>query len=603
MTLATFLMGHGYALAFRRDGFVEVLATRGDERFLGRGGSDDEAVSDLVRVMFPSALSRTLLEAELSTVAAREMVAVEQPPAASPDEPDATTEEPAPPPVEAIEAPAQVEPALGIAAPTEPTAVVAEVRAAVPVRAVPTGPSAEDVREAVDACADILAEIDERLDELSRIAPEGQRLLMLSFICRARAEVEEVPHVEVHQATSRVAKRLSDLAKVLWPGSVRALQLGVMPSAALPGGRGFSPPRTWDDAAASVELLIADRRAADRRERLDDDGYADAASLAPSPENPAALASEAARSIEVLKRAMDVALAVRTAAQVRWVRGRIPGRQWGAMMGALRQMTTQLGSEGDTLRNYLDPSFAPRRSWRVVVEGEPRLPEKPAVNVDELRMALPAVDAPNVDELLGAWLPAAVLAFDTASMVEMLRPHGATLARMSGEVSFSDRRARRRFRDVLLALSLVEANDDASIEGDVVEEEDTEEHDVAGAAFDALVDEVRSKTAGRSAMFVSNREDPDLARKLEELLALRLSWVESTPRRIEAACEKIARTAPDFVLSATGFQLHSVDASLAKAARRAGVPFVRVNRGRPVACVLAIARELGIGRGASRAAG
>ena len=292
------------------------------------------------------------------------------------------------------------------------------------------------------------------------------------------------------------------------------------PSTALPRGRGFSPPRTWDDAAAAVELLIADQRESFRRERRDEDGYADSAKLLPAPANPEALAAEVTSAIAQLKRAPDASLLERTAAKVRWLRKSISGRQWGAMMGALRQMAMNVGPEGPTVREYLDAAFVPKTTWRVVVEGAssvvPRT-TKPTVDVDAVRAALPPVDAPNVDEQLVAWLPTAALALDTALLVEMLRPHRATLARVSADVSFPDRRARRRFRDVLVALKLVEeSDDDVSAEGAGAEETDErddvnerDEHDVAGAEFEALVDSVRNKTAGRTAMFVSNREDPE----------------------------------------------------------------------------------------------
>lgn len=607
MPFSTFLVTHGYEIAFRRDGFVEVLASRGHERFHGRGVSDDDALADLMRSMFPSVASRALLEAALA--ATRISTVVAEAPAAAAIE----TKEPEPAPAQ--EASATAEPAApepAVASPEETTPVeqppiVARSAASPPASA----PAVDEVAESVAVCEDILAEIDERLDELSRIAPESQRLLMLSFICRARAEVEEVPASEVHQATARIAKRLSDLAKVLWPGSVRALQLGVMPFDALPRSRGVSAPESWDEAADAVELLIADRRHADHRAGRDADGYDDADCLTPPPRDVTKLVGEVIRALETLGTRFDVTLAERTAAQVRWLRRSVQGRQWGPMMGKLRQMSLKLGSEGTTLRDYLDPAFAPRSSWRDVVDPPRRSSVVPAddanhqaprplVDVTVLRAELPTLDAPDVDERLAGWLPKAVIAFETSVLTEQLAPYRAVLARIMDAVAFDDRRGRRRFRDVLTALSLstVAAPEDSSAEGESVDDAEQDDVDVAGAEFDALVDAVRRRTAGRTAMFVSNREDPDLARKLSELLGLTLLWVESTPRRVEAACEKIVRRPPDFVLSATGFQLHSVDASLAKAARAGGVPFVRVNRGRPVACVLALARELGIGRSA-----
>ena len=48
------------------------------------------------------------------------------------------------------------------------------------------------------------------------------------------------------------------------------------------------------------------------------------------------------------------------------------------------------------------------------------------------------------------------------------------------------------------------------------------------------------------------------------------------------------------MLIATGFQAHTIDGILARAARAGGVPYVRVFKGRPLACVRALARSLGL---------
>ena len=211
MSFATFLLTHGYELAFRRDGFVEVLATRGHERFSGRGVNDDDAMSDLMRCMFPSAAARALLDAELAaTTEPLPLVAEPAPPS---DVPDGEPTESLAVTPSSQPADAQVAAESDAAEPAAAPASVAATPVALP--ATSKGPSDEDVRDAVEACEDILAEIEERLDELSRIAPESQRLLMLSCICRARAEVEEVQRVEVHQATARVAKRLSESREAL----------------------------------------------------------------------------------------------------------------------------------------------------------------------------------------------------------------------------------------------------------------------------------------------------------------------------------------------------------------------------------------------------
>ena len=105
---------------------------------------------------------------------------------------------------------------------------------------------------------------------------------------------------------------------------------------------------------------------------------------------------------------------------------------------------------------------------------------------------------------------------------------------------------------------------------------------------------MRARVRGKSALFVSNRDDPDLKAKLEEQLGLDISWCDGNPRKVQAQCESIARRSYDLVLIATGFQAHTIDGILARAARAGGVPYVRVFKGRPLACVRALARSLGM---------
>ena len=94
-------------------------------------------------------------------------------------------------------------------------------------------------------------------------------------------------------------------------------------------------------------------------------------------------------------------------------------------------------------------------------------------------------------------------------------------------------------------------------------------------------------------LFASNRFDARLEARLTELLGVKMAGCDGGPRRVQSQCERIAQGSYDLVLSATGFQDHAVDGALAHAANLAGIPYVRVNRGRPLACAQAIVRELG----------
>lgn len=109
-----------------------------------------------------------------------------------------------------------------------------------------------------------------------------------------------------------------------------------------------------------------------------------------------------------------------------------------------------------------------------------------------------------------------------------------------------------------------------------------------------ILELVKSHTNGLRALFVSNRIDVELETKLTKMLGLKITWCEGSPRQVQSQCERIAKGNYDIVLSATGFQTHGVDGALCKAAKTRRVKYVRVNRGRPSACVQAIARDLGL---------
>ena len=105
---------------------------------------------------------------------------------------------------------------------------------------------------------------------------------------------------------------------------------------------------------------------------------------------------------------------------------------------------------------------------------------------------------------------------------------------------------------------------------------------------------VRAARPEAHALFVSNREDPSLKEKLERALGWTFEWSTAEPRRISAVLTAISHGRFHVVLSATGFQDHSIDVMLARASAASHTLYVRVNRGRASACARALARELGI---------
>ena len=616
------LESYGYRVALRMDSWCEVLAARGEERFVGRGFDDAEALADLRKAMFPSAAADWLLASVLGAPSPATVTAVEQAPETThdaatiatdagnttraadvaPDPPtmtardelDGALPELAAAPLDGLaDASATSSPAapalVTLAAPvTKPSARVTAPPAEPPPPQALATPTRDDKLkiEAELAIVDgIQKEIERDLNDLGLMAPEVQRLEMLSWIARARACVGRAEATEVHVAVAKVAKRLSELAKVLWPGNVKALQLATMPWEVVPRGRFVV--ETWSDAAESIEMMRAERRDEDARARRDPFGWTDADRLRPRAENGAELFRDVEATLTKLNAIFNIADAERAATALRWLRGDVPGFAWGSAMGKLRQRVQSLGGEANRLRQLLDPYFRPTTPWQELVEGAP----KDRVDASAVRAALPSAGARKED--LVSWLQSAIAVLETAELVEVLAPLRAEVLALGDLDVIGDRRARRRWREIRDGLSPPVDAPAAPLADDVSEPEG-EPVDVAGAAFDALVERVREHTRGKTAMFVSNREDPVLQTKLESMLGLSLSWYEATPRRVQAACDRIAGGGLDFVLSATGFQTHKADDQLAKAAKSARVTLVRVNRGRPVACVLALARELGI---------
>jgi hypothetical protein len=110
-----------------------------------------------------------------------------------------------------------------------------------------------------------------------------------------------------------------------------------------------------------------------------------------------------------------------------------------------------------------------------------------------------------------------------------------------------------------------------------------------------MLDAILGFTRGKNALVVSNRNDQDQDAEIQRLLQLAsVDHGQIEPRRIEALTERLERGSYDLVLAATGFMPHKADGSLRKACAKSGIPYVRMNRGRPRACLRHLARDLGL---------
>jgi len=117
-----------------------------------------------------------------------------------------------------------------------------------------------------------------------------------------------------------------------------------------------------------------------------------------------------------------------------------------------------------------------------------------------------------------------------------------------------------------------------------------------------IADKVREHTEGKRVLFVSRRDDPELQQRLQLELGARIHWCDGSPLRVQAQVERISGGSYDWVLAATGFMDHDVYFSLSRAAKAAGIRYVTACPGRVTACVLAIARDLGLSDGRGNAA-
>jgi hypothetical protein len=468
--------------------------------------------------------------------------------------------------------------------------------------------------EALDVVERLLAEIEDRLGHLARMSSERQRLHMLVWICRARAVEEAQPGArEVEHAVARVARRLTEIGKMFWPGSVRALQLSARPADVRREMHASwaSEPSTWQEATGLAERLLAEHLTKSADAGLDEDGWSDAAARAPRPPDPDALLEEVDTELKTMLAPLaegpsgrgdlsgaEIDQLITASRKLRWLRGAVrDDLAWGMAVGRIRRSLPGFGERSSRVRDVLDHRIKPSAPWakllgETVDEPITASGESPAT----LKAALPAAIVTQADFL--AWLIRAFDAINTPDLVDLLRPlKGHSVTQFSEEtLNHPDRRIRRRLRDLVKKLDEVptpkvvaapkEADDDAP-----------SDEPIAAHALAALAAKVRAQTQDRRALFVSNREDPELGARLTDLLGITITWCDGSLRRVQAQCERISRGSYDLVLSATGFQVHGVDSALARASSAASIPYVRVNRGRPVACVQAIAREFGLTTG------
>jgi hypothetical protein len=396
--LRSLLAAAGYQILFRSGGWVECFVHREAERWHGRGATEDEALEDVIASMLPSHVARMLLTRTLAEAGSTVVVAApETPRSPSADDPPARALPPdeaaglaeAPPaagPSHADAANGTAEPAPTARSNHDPTAdhrglrVVSAPEPAPREAAAPATPPAPKLSSAeATAALDAIARgIEEQLGAFGRLAPQRQRAFLLVWICRARSYEEQLPSDrEVHRRIGSIARRLGELAKLFWPGSVRALQLTSRPGDVTElRVRGAAAPSTWSAAAALADRALEEQLAEAEAQGLDPDGWLeDPRAAATGNADPDQSLAAAVKAIDAVVNALprdgdaaglDTAAVdslLAAARRLRRVRTRVKdGVAWGLAMGNLRRLAPSLGSRGVKLREVLDPKARQARS-------------------------------------------------------------------------------------------------------------------------------------------------------------------------------------------------------------------------------------------------
>ncbi len=643
---STILADAGYEVRFRQNEWTECLLVSRDDRWIGMGVDPPGALQDALRQALPSRLARQLLSAALAPNDASHH---------TPSFPTATPSRSAPPAAQSTRpaplphsthatAHPPVAPAAAHAPPTpDPVAVTASpaltpvieppppvVKPAAPVdtngdASASAEPAARlpSAREVLDELRSMRKQIEIDAEELALFAPKRQRLVLLGWITRARAAQMAYPDDnKIDTAVANIARSLTGYCQTWWPGSVRALKVTTRPEdivvdLTMPVDR---PPSNWLEACELAERNVRQVEEDDETRGKDGYGWSDASRLSPPPRDADAMLAEIIRDVEALSGPIGAA-ATKTetpepprflewARKLRWARETMADPlRWGALLGRFRFWIRENPQRYPDASRALDADYCPDRSWAAVLGLDPETIAR-AREVREIFASPPKSDDGVFDETeVTAWIARALTYSDThlGVMVTALRPFkDFVLGLDDGALPNADRRMRRRFAKLQKELALPTPSQmppPAEPEVPEVVESPSDPTNDANAIPEALRGPVVAYTRGKRALFVSNRADPNLRDRLREIFEFEdLDWSAGETKRRQSLVGPIQSGSYHFVLGATGFLSHSIDGQISQACRKGQVPYVRVHRGRPLACLRAMARELGLEENSGRRA-
>ncbi len=593
MQAAALLEGHGYVIRYAEAEWVTCAVFGHGETWRAEGLDRAAALDGVLRQMLPSTLGRALLRPLVTEGVALEtvpepVVALELVPVPVPEPVSVSLSVSVPEP-ELASAPAPRPPE-----PAEP---------ATPARPKPRilEPTFSDLERAVQSVDAVRREFESTQD-LPLYAPRFMQLQLVEWIARARYWQDRVRDPAIEGRVTALAGEFGKVAKAYWPGNVPPLRLDATPATT---GQWLARDtlKGWDEAAEVASELIARPVAT-----LDDYGWADGTDLDPAPPDASGRLGDAVTRFAsclgdhagdpdspALRRAVNrwapppFAELLRVARELRWLRGQCADvLRWAKLLGRLR-FTVQLLRLGEAheLSRTLDAETRPPRTWAALLDYDPKRRERHRQNRELMSRLPPSEAAPS--ELVSWFIEAARL-FPADELASRLLPRkNAVLALVAATLEGSDlRQARDRLRAVQKRLHA----------GDVVPIVEAGPDLVEDASRPTVpeptpVDLARQRVAGRSALVVTNRADPNLQRALESRLELVVTWADvNQSSSVDSQTQRIKHGGFDLVIGASGFISHPDEWKLKDACRAADVPYVSAGKCRLVGCSLAILRDV-----------
>lgn len=440
----------------------------------------------------------------------------------------------------------------------------------------------------------IQQDIDLTLPRLAKMSAVIQRFMIHRWSCRAHACCREGYSLPISKAVKQVIEKLSSICRTNWPGVVQSLRRTAQPFVMDWTFRSSIPVSTWREAAEATTRNLERLRARNQAQGFDFEGWSDPPQDPPT--DPAELLDQVEASIvkatgeldstSDLVRYENVGILISAALKLRWLRHYTDQPLvWGKLIGRLRYLRDQYNKQASTsetefFSEILKPTFQPLIQWSQLAADQDE-----ENRIASLMRLAPTSQSAPAD--LNAWLIQAFDVMDTPSLSDLLGPVKAQVAEID-PITFggSDRRLRRRLGDLqrslfkeLKPVYIAEPKKEADIPSATAETEE-------------LLRGVLPHTKGKRILFIGNRTDNELKDRLETLLEATIEWCDCNQNnRLVNRCEAIENGTYDLVMSAAGLSAHRTDILLVQATN-GRVPLVRVGRGRPSACLRALASKL-----------